>query len=96
VASGYARASAIVDQPPPHPTSTIRVSGRRSAASRSVTPLSARGRACSNHGRFMSAWDSRMSVPNAAQLTPPPVRYASISAGSCIPAAHSIRASGAR
>jgi hypothetical protein len=49
-ACGYAWASAIVDQPPPAPTSAMRAPGTRGTASRPVTPASASGSARWNQG----------------------------------------------
>ncbi|WP_425302082.1 hypothetical protein [Nocardia farcinica] len=86
----------MLDQPPPNPTSATRAPGLLSRSVIVVTSPKAAASRCRNQGRFMSDCASRMSVPNSAQLTPPPVRYASSSAGSWTAAAANIRASGAR
>jgi hypothetical protein len=95
-ASGYARASAMLDQPTPQPMSAIRAFGRRKTSFKDGTPARAPGRICSYQGRFMSPCDSRASVPYCLQGTPPPVRYALSGAGNCAAAAANMRASGAR
>ena len=74
VASGYARARAMLDQPPPLPTSSNLAAGRERVSCSVLIPDSAGASWLSYHGRLASACDSLASGPSSSQLTPPPVR----------------------
>ena len=74
VAEGYARARAMLDQPPPHPTSSTRHPGAVKASWITGTPASASPSRCSYQGRFASACASLASSPSSSQPTPPPSR----------------------
>ena len=62
-AEGYARASAIVDQPAPQPISAIGASGRRSTALISGIEASAGASADSNQGLLRAACEPRVRNP---------------------------------
>ena len=73
-ASGYARARAMLDHPPPLPTSSNLAAGRERVSCNVLTADSAGPSRLSYHGRLASACDSRASGPSSSQLTPPPTR----------------------